>query len=98
LRADRQALAWHESGGLGHAAPELAGALELRPLAAHEPQHDDAVVGNVPQRLEGARSLVVELDEELRRLFDNRIEMVGAAWVAGAPTRTWRASSGRSNV
>ena len=37
---------------------------EPRRLRAHEPEHDDAVVGHVAQRLERARSLVVVLEQE----------------------------------
>src|SRR3990170_1691359 len=38
--------------------------LELTGLGGDEPEHDDLPLGQEPKRLEAARSLVVELDEE----------------------------------
>ena len=65
LRAEREPFERHDARRLGDA--RLAARASIRAAAVFEltrPEHDDAIVGHVPQRLERPRPLVVVLEQE----------------------------------
>src|SRR5262249_36578034 len=64
LRAERQAVEWHERGGLLDAGHQVLQRLHARDFRTHQPEHDDAAVWDVAQRFECARPLIVVLEKE----------------------------------
>src|SRR5262245_45425267 len=64
LRADAQVLERHELRRLVDAPLEDILGFELRQLGGNQPEHHLLALGDVAQRLEAARALVVVLEEE----------------------------------
>src|SRR6185437_3235624 len=64
LRADREPLSVDHGAGLAQPVLDLSHRLEFRRLGGDQPEHDNFVLRDRPERVEAARSLVVVLEQQ----------------------------------